>query len=256
MKFIRQLFNQFNKSFLRISCSIFFITVSMFQFAYVPTIEAQTEEEGTARLQAVHAHLRLIHGSFTEEYPEQLMTAMYLSPDAKVLELGANVGRNSCVIGALLNDSRNLVAVESSVGNAKLLEENRNVNGLQFYIEAGAVSKVPLIQDGWWTTMPSDVDVPGWTRVNTITFNELQSKYNIMFDTLVADCEGALYYILLHDPDILRNMKMIIIENDFTNIEHMNYVHTLFTVYGLSPAYTRAGGWGPCTDRFYQVWKR
>lgn len=246
----------FNKVFLRIVCPIFFVTASIFQFAYVPTIEAQSIEEGTARLHAAHARLRLVHGSLAEEYPEQLMTAMFLSSNAKVLELGANVGRNSCVIATLLNDSRNLVAVESSAGTAKLLQENRDMNGLQFHIVAGAISKVPLIQDGWWTTKPSDVDVPGWTRVNTMTFDEVQNLYNITFDTLVVDCEGALYYILLHDPNVLKNINTVIIENDFTDIQHLLYVQDLFVRNGLYCVYNQAGGWGPCSDQFYQVWKK
>lgn len=49
-------------------------------------------------MQKIHSKLNLILGNLLEEYPEQLMTAMYLKKNAKVLELGANIGRNTCVI--------------------------------------------------------------------------------------------------------------------------------------------------------------
>ncbi len=204
------------------------------------------------KIQMIHSKLELIHGSLTEEYPEQLMTTMYLSSDAKVLELGGNVGRNSCVIASILQDSRNLVTIESCKEYAKDLQENRDHNGLNFHIEASAVSKVPLIQEGW-TTIVSEVDLPGYVRVNTITFDEVQSKYGIIFDTIVADCEGAFYYILRDDPEILRNIKLIIVENDYVNDEHFKFTADLFTKYGFELVYESA--YFERTN-FYQVWKR
>ena len=37
-----------------------------------------------------------------------------------------------------------------------------------------------------------------------------ENKYNNMcFNTLVADCEGALYYILRDEPTFLENFKKI-----------------------------------------------
>src|SRR5205085_5472893 len=134
-----------------------------------------TNECAIEKLQTIHSKLKLIHGNLSEEYPEQLMSTMYLPADAKVLELGGNVGRNSCVIATILNDSKNLVSVESSKESALLLQDNRDINGLQFHIEPSAISKVPLIQMGW-NTIPSEVDQPGFFRVNTITFDELQKK--------------------------------------------------------------------------------
>ncbi len=207
------------------------------------------------KLQAIHSRLALLHGSFSEEYPEQLMSATYLTKDNKVLEIGGNLGRNSCVIASILENENNLIVVESCVESAQLLTENRDYNQLNFHIEASAVSKYPLIQSGW-TTIPSDLDIPGYFRVNTITFQDLQKKYDIQFDTLVVDCEGALYYILKDDPEILTNIKTIIIENDFVDFTHLHYVQNLFTRYGFQLIYNQAGGWGPCYSCFYQVWKK
>lgn len=207
------------------------------------------------KLKEIHSTLTLIHGSFLEEYPEQLMSATFLPKEAKVLELGGNVGRNSCVIASILKDSKRLVVMESAPESAQLLQENRNINRLKFHIEVSALSRVPLIQNGW-NTMPSKEVLPGYFRVNTISFDKLQSKYNIVFDTLVVDCEGALYYILRDDPGILKNIKLIITENDYTKLKHLRYVQALFRKYGFRLAYNQSGGWGSCYNEFYQVWRK
>ena len=37
-------------------------------------------------------------GQIRDEYPEQLLITKYLTPDSKVLELGANYGRSTLTI--------------------------------------------------------------------------------------------------------------------------------------------------------------
>ena len=49
-------------------------------------------------------------------------------------------------------------------------------------------------------------------------------KYQINFDTLILDCEGAFYNILLSMPEILNNIKLIIMENDYLDIGKKEYV--------------------------------
>ena len=82
------------------------------------------------------------------------------------------------------------------------------------------------------------------------------NKYNINFDTLVADCEGALYYILRDEPTLLNNINLVIIENDFANLEHKQFVDEQFRSNGLKRVYVSSGGWGPCQEFFYEVWSR
>lgn len=240
---------------------LFFCLSTTCLFFSIGSISAEIVECGETKLNKIYSNLRLIHGNFSEEYPEQLMSAMYLPSDAKVLELGGNVGRNSCVIAAILNDSRNLVTLESCKKDAKKLQENRDINGFQFHIEVSALSKKKLVQSGWYT-IPSDIDLPGYIRVDIISFNELQEKYEIEFDTLVADCEGALYYILRDDPQILENINLVIIENDFLNPDHAQYTKEMLLKNGLQLVYNEVCGiewccWDkPCKDFFYQVWKK
>lgn len=209
------------------------------------------------QLAEIHSKYNLHFGSFQHEYPEQLMAATYLTGNEKVLEIGGNIGRNSIVIADILKQSNNnnFVTLECDQNIAKELTYNRDANNLIFYIESSALSKRKLIQKGW-DTFASDVVLDGYSPVKTITWNELNAKYNIQFDTLVLDCEGALYYILMDMPEILTNIKLIIMENDYHDITHKKYIDNVLKENGFYVDYTEAGGWGPCYNNFFEVWKK
>ena len=159
------------------------------------------------------------------------------------MEIGGNIGRNSLVIASLLEEQSNLVTLESSTEIARQLTENRRLNNMNFHIESSALSKRRLIQKGW-DTKPSEILEPGHNWVNTITLDELRSKYDIQFDTLVLDCEGAFYYILKDTPDILDNINLIIMENDYKVIEQKQYIDTILRDNSFFVDYRESGGWG------------
>jgi len=232
------------------------------------TIKITTTEEIEEKLANIHAQLTLNYGSFQEEKPEQRMAIKYITGNEKVLEIGGNIGRNSLVIGHLLNQYKTtpthtptptpiptptLVTLESDPNIARQLTDNRDINNMNFHIEPAALSKRKLIQRGW-DTIPSEEVLPEYTPVNTITMEELNQKYNILFDTLVLDCEGAFYYILMDMPEILNNIKLIIMENDYQDIEKKNYVDNVLTQHNFYVDYTETGGWGPCYNKFFEVW--
>ena len=98
--------------------------------------------------------------------------------------------------------------------------------------------------------------MPGYKPVNTITLEELNNKYNIDFDTLVLDCEGAFYYILLDMPEIVTNINLIIMENDYHNLEHKLYIDNKLREENFEVVYSQIGGWGPCYNNFFEVWKK
>ncbi len=104
--------------------------------------------------------------------------------------------------------------------------------------------------------MVSDELLPGYKRVNTVSFDELIQKYNIAFDTLVLDCEGAFYYILMDMPEMLDNINLIIMENDYHDISHKQYIDKVLSDRGFYVDYSESGGWGPCYNNFFEVWKR
>ena len=207
------------------------------------------------RLENIQSTLSLDFGSFMEEFPEQLMVSKYLTGNEKVLEIGGNIGRNTLVIASILNknNNNNLVSLESDSDISVQLTHNKNKNNLDFYVESAALSKRKLIQKGW-DTIPSDIILDGYKQINTIDYDTLIQKYNIHFDTLVADCEGALYYILYDMPELLQNINLIIMENDYWDINKKNFVDNILKSYNFISDYQEAGGWGPCYDRFFEVW--
>ena len=209
------------------------------------------------KLSDIHSRLKIKYGNLNEELPEQKMVVRYLNGNEKVLEIGGNIGRNSLVISSILanNNNTQLVILESDEGIAAQLTENRDLNKMSFQIEGSALSKRKLIQAGW-DTIASDTLLPGFKNVKIISWTELQSKYKIEFDTLVLDCEGAFYYILMDMPEILKNIKLIIMENDYNNILHKNYVDDVLKTNEFYVDYVESGGWGPCYAKFFEVWKR
>jgi FkbM family methyltransferase len=207
-----------------------------------------------SKLSNMHSKLKLKHGSFNEELPEQKMVVRYLTGKEKVLEIGSNIGRNSLIIGSII-DNNNFLTLESDTNIFNQLNENKNLNNFKFHTENSALSNRKLIQQGW-DTMVSDKLVLGYKWVNTITWKNLNNKYNIKFDTLVLDCEGAFYYILMDIPEILNNINLIIMENDYHHIEHKKYIDNVLKTNNFYVDYVESGGWGPCYNNFFEVWKK
>jgi FkbM family methyltransferase len=209
------------------------------------------------KLETIHNSVKLDFGSFKEEYPEQIMAIKYLTGNEKVLEIGGNIGRNTLVIASILKENcKHFVSLESDSFIASQLIHNRDINKFNFHIENSALSKRKLMQRGWDTIVVTDGILDGYNPVNTINFSELYSKYNIDFDTLVLDCEGAFYYILMDMPEVLNNINLIIMENDYWDINKKNFVDNILLQNGFKVDYRKHGGWGPCFDKFYEVWKR
>jgi len=194
------------------------------------------------------------HGRIYDEYPEQLMLIKTLKGDEKVLEIGGNIGRTSLIIASLLNNDQNFVSMECNETYAIQLTDNRDVNNFKFFVENSALSKDPLVQD-FWTTYKKDQFVGG-VEIPIISYDELKNKYNIDFDTLFLDCEGSFYYILKDFPEILNGIQSIIIENDFTEINHKIEVDQILIENQFKITFSQKGGWGPCSDFFYQIWQK
>ena len=201
--------------------------------------------------------MKIDYGSFNDEFPEQMMVLKYLKGHEKVLEIGGNIGRNSLIIAYILNkyNNNNFVSLECDKDICNQFIHNKTINNLDFFVENSALSMRNLIQKGW-DTIVSDEILDGYTKVNTISFEELNKKYNIIFDTLVLDCEGAFYYILMDTPEILNNINLIIMENDYWEIDKKNYIDNILKNNDFYIDYTESGGWGPCFNNFFEVWKK
>jgi len=226
---------------------------------YIKNIHIDYKE----KLSEIHKKIKIHFGDFTEEYSEQMMAIKNLTGNEKVLEIGGNIGRNSLIIAYILNEKKNnrLVTLESSkVIYQKLLHNKIQNPNLDFFIENSALSSKPLKQNKWDTSFYEENSVleKDYELVDTITFQELQEKYKIEFDTLVLDCEGAFYYILLDMPEILDNIKLIMIENDFKEEEQKKYFDETLLKRGFYNSYSEDLIIGPGNIRknFFQVWKK
>ena len=209
------------------------------------------------KLQVIQNSLKINYGSFNEELPEQIMSVKYLTGNENILEIGGNIGRNSLIIASILNknNNTNLVTLECDKESAIKLIHNKNLNNLKFHVIIAALSKRKLIQNGW-NTVVSEKLLPDYKWVNTITLDKIYKKCNFVFDTLVIDCEGAFYYILLDMPEILNNIKLIIMENDYAELCHKQYIDEQLKNKNFYVDYVEAGGWGHCYNNFYEVWKK
>ena len=209
------------------------------------------------RLKQIHEKVRIDFGDMIDEYQEQLMSSIFLTGNEKILEIGSNIGRNTFVIASILNSANNydFVTLECDRDIYGQLIHNKNLNNLSFFAENFALSKRKLIQRGW-DTIPSDELLPGYHSVNTIDYSGLVAKYGFQFDTLVLDCEGAFYYILLDMPEILNNVNLILMENDYFNADHKMYVDSVLREKKFNVIYLvdGCGGWGPCEHNFWEVW--
>ena len=219
------------------------------------------EQLADFKLKKMHKKLILNHGSLNNEYPEQLMSVMFIEGNEKVLEIGSNIGRNTIIISTILNNCNNndFVTLECSPESCGKLFENQIINNLDFKIEPSALSKRKLVQKFWETIPIEDGDIipDGYKSVKTISFNELLVKYNINFDTLVLDCEGAFYYILIDMPEILDNINKILVENDYTDIKHKEYVDNILLNKGFICEYSKSlEEWSPlpCVSNFFEAW--
>ncbi len=219
-------------------------------------------------LSDIHKNISLIHGCMTEEYTEQTLSCKYINENDIVFEIGGNMGRNALIISNILNNDKNLVTLEPNKEFADKLLENRNYNNKNFYIENSALSRDKIFslnsisfKEGTlekdFPTSCKCINKNNASEANIIEYKDLIKKYEKNFNVLCVDCEGAFYYILKDMEYILDNIRLIIIENDYENIEHYNYVKNKldkkFNCIEQLPLNNPP--WpAPCSECFYQVW--
>ena len=57
-------------------------------------------------------------------------------------------------------------------------------------------------------------------------------------------------------PEVLTNIKLIIMENDYYNIEHKKFVDSVLIAQGFEKIYCKSGGWDPCYKFFWEAWQK
>lgn len=251
-----------NKLFyIYIIISIISISISILILSYYTFNNNNNNNNNTYdkhnKLYNIHQKIKFIHGSLNEELPLQLIIIEHINPNDKVLELGGNYGRTSCIINYLLNNKINHVVIEPQNDIIPFLTENKNINNFNFKIEDRAISNTELYINNNITKPINEInDYINWRPVKFITWNNFKNKYNINFNVLVVDCKDTLYYILKDNIKILYNIDKIIIKNDFSNIKYKEFIDNLFKLNNFIKIYNESGKYGPCSKFFYEVWKK
>lgn len=228
--------------------------------------ESEARTRGTAEYVYFQLmdRLHILFGPKWDEGPESRMALRFVSPDSTgVLELGGNVGRNACVLGQILRDDRRLVSLESDPDIAAQLRVNRELNQFNFHIEPAALSRRRLMQYSWSTRFVDDTadKLPdGWKEIKTITWTALKEKYrHLNFDTLIADCEGALFHIVQEEPGFLAQFSTVCLENDYPEAQNKQYVDEVLVGLGFSKIYSESlmeADFMPCRAEFFEAWSR
>ncbi len=185
---------------------------------------------------------------FNIEREEQDQAATYISPDSVVLELGARYGTVSCIISKKLNNPMNLLAVEPDERVWSALESNMINNRCQFNILKGVISRTPVIlteKESW--NGYATKSVPALTSsITAFTLEEVEEKYGITFNTLVADCEGFLETFLDENPKLYDQLNLILFEKDYPLVCNYDKIIQML----------RQKGFRQLVTGFHEVWKK
>jgi len=155
---------------------------------------------------------RLVDIESLEKY-EQDLAHKYILPDDIVLELGARYGTVSCIINSKLNNKKNQVVVEPDHTVWSALEENKKKNNCDFHIIKGFISnkKFALSGEGYGNSAIETNE----TQIKSFKLDEIETQFNLKFDTLVVDCEGCLEIFFDDYPHMYSQLKNITFEEDY-----------------------------------------
>lgn len=152
------------------------------------------------------------------EATEQEQAEKYIDKYDKVLELGVRYGTVTYRILNKLDSTDNYVGVEPDSRVWSTINHNlksfNNVN-----IVHGFISRTPLALEeldsyyGYGTTSTKNSD----STIPHFTLEEIENKYNISFNVLVADCEGFLEQFLDENEKLYKQLRMILFEEDYPN---------------------------------------
>lgn len=152
------------------------------------------------------------------EKPEQDLAKQYIKENDIVFELGARYGSVSCIINSKLKCKTNQVVVEPDERVWEALEKNKKANKCDFHIVKGFVSpkKLGLTNlDNWFGGYGATYIVQDDSTIPSYTMDDIQQKYNLKFNVLVADCEGFLEQFFDDNPTLYETLRLVIFEADY-----------------------------------------
>lgn len=197
----------------------------------------------------------------TYERPEQVILSKHMPRGAKVLELGARLGVSTCVISKRAGAKGVVVAVEPDATVIPILKRNLAENACPAIVLNGVIGDNDVVfhQNGLSSkTTPIPLsraeaknNAPGAagrdTAVRAIKIRDLEKRYAVRFDALVADCEGCIEGVLNHlrDAGALGQFAFVCFERDEGASD-----------YGRVDSILRSSGLEQVVSGFHAVWKR
>jgi hypothetical protein len=121
----------------------------------------------------------------------------------------------SAIINKKLETKSNQVSVEPDSNVWNPLEQNILLNDCTVNIHKGFVSRKPLeLLNYGYASVSTPVET---STKESLSVEQLQYKYGIIFDTLVADCEGFLESFFDENPNLYSQLHTVIFEADYPN---------------------------------------
>tara|TARA_B100001063_G_scaffold138607_1_gene129488 strand:- start:17093 stop:17749 length:657 start_codon:yes stop_codon:yes gene_type:complete len=161
----------------------------------------------------------IINKHVAERY-EQIFAEMFIKENDVVLELGARYGTVSCAINSKLKNKKSQVSVEPDSTVWDAIELNKNNNNCEFHILKGVISnkKLNLKYNGYGSSTEQLKDDENVSEIYNYTLEDIKKKYNLNFNVLVADCEGFLETFMNENPNLYKELDMIMFEEDRKDI--------------------------------------
>lgn len=150
------------------------------------------------------------------ELMEQLFLQQYVKPNDSVLQLGANIGTSCILVDKLIDNKKMNVCLEPIKEVYDVLVKNKKYNECGFIPVLGLLSNEKSVKMNKHGNdlNGSFVSKDGELEVTTYTLSELESMINSKFSVLFVDCEGCFIQVLRDFPEILKDLRTIIIEKD------------------------------------------
>ena len=215
-----------NKNSILRFIQILIIIILIFVIIYIlykQYIIKETFENGNSNIENMiyyDEHNKIIDSENIEK-DEQDIAKKYIKPDNVVLELGARYGTVSCVINKILNNKSNQVVIEPDEKVWDALDKNKKLNNCDFHIIKGFISnkKFSLSNDGYGSTaiVSNESNESNESKIESYSLQDIESKFNLKFDTLVVDCEGCLETFFDEYPHMYIQLKNITFEEDYPN---------------------------------------
>ena len=168
---------------------------------------------------------------------EQNLVKEFIDKNDIVLELGARYGTVSCLINTLIKEKKNQVVVEPDKRVWEALEKNKRINNCEFNIVNGFISNKKMSLERTEHICQGNFDLKGYgstfiinnnSEIENYTLDEIQKKYNLIFNTLVIDCEGFFQEFLEQNNNIFyEQIKKIIIEEDYKEKCDYNQINNI-----------------------------